>query len=90
MISWKLFSNELSKLGLLQMNFFFAVTAARFFEAEEELSKNCHKAVEIKKKIEKKKYRQQDQNFWAVVERGDEINAAKCVNEVYVMNAQLR
>lgn len=54
MISWKLFSNELSKLGLLQMNFFFAVTAARFFEAEEELSKNCHKAVEIKKKLKKK------------------------------------
>lgn len=36
------------------MNFFFAVTAARFFEAEEELSKNCHKAVEIKKKLKKK------------------------------------
>lgn len=90
MISWKLFSNELSKLGLLQMNFFFAVTAARFVEAEEEFIKELSQRSGNKKKIEKKKYRQQDQNFWAVIERGDEINAAKCVNEVYLMNAQLR
>lgn len=80
----------LTQTGTYQIYMQDNVTAARFVEAEEEFIKELSQRSGNKKKIEKKKYRQQDQNFWAVIERGDEINAAKCVNEVYLMNAQLR